>query len=393
MKQIKYLAAFFLPAIAVTFVGKTSAHAKEDYSAVVDSLPCARVTSEDLSHMSGEIYRTGQAFGVPKNAWDEEIALKFRTRLDFCDEKHPKKDLPLASHFDLIWAQIGPQIERERADIAERENNGRKIESAFSQIDSNTSPDEVLNQLSGIERSMKMFPLTKKDRAKFESHLAVLRAESNQQKSASDALRYDAQRAEEASAAARREEEEASAVEAKLAEIKEKARLSAEAKQRQELSTKNNLETHLATQEKLDTATDAQRAARQRRASAEAELAKLQQEELAQQQADAASQREAAVAERLANPSCVAADAMKREMASTGGEAGKTAEPKLMDEIATLAMEMQAGEIAQGCQRAILLEKKLEKWRSITAKCSLSEAMPINMSIEPLRRIQIDYRC
>lgn len=393
MKQIKYLAEFFLPTIAVTFVGLSNAHSKEDYSAVIANLPCARVTSDDLAYMSGELYRNGQAFGVPKNAWNESIALQFRTRLAFCDGQNPQKDLALARHFDLIWPQIGPQIERERAEIADRDSNSRKIESAFSQIDASASPDEVLNQLSNVERLMQMFSLSKNDRAKFESHLAELRAESNQQKIASEALRHDAQLAEEAAAAARREEEEASALEAKLADMKEKARLSAEAKQRQELSTKNNLETHLATQEKLETATDAQRAARQRRSAAETELAKLQQEELALQQADAASKKEAAVAARLANPSCVAADAMKKEMVSTEGEAEKTAETKLMDEITTLAMEMQAGEIAKGCRRARLLEEKLEKWRSVTAECSLSEAMPINMSIEPLRRMQIEYGC
>ncbi|RVD55967.1 hypothetical protein EN746_05255 [Mesorhizobium sp. M8A.F.Ca.ET.023.02.2.1] len=99
--------------MSLSFVASKAAFGSDSFVAVAASLPCASLSHEALGMMQGAVGR-GEAFGIPKDDWTNDVADAFRLRLDTCDGAAAKLDWSLRQHFDYIWADLGPDLLAQR---------------------------------------------------------------------------------------------------------------------------------------------------------------------------------------------------------------------------------------------------------------------------------------
>ncbi|WP_256750537.1 hypothetical protein [Mesorhizobium sp. Mes31] len=90
-----------------------------EYATAATTLPCESLTHEALGGMQGALDR-GQAFGIPKGDWTNDVADAFRRRLDACDGAAANLDWSLKQHFDYIWKELGPDLNAQRAAVVQQ---------------------------------------------------------------------------------------------------------------------------------------------------------------------------------------------------------------------------------------------------------------------------------
>lgn len=366
----------------------------------VDTVECSQITRDAIVRFGASLNQSGQAFGVPVSQWDDRAALGFKKHIRDCfGNKSPDGDNSLTydRHFDMVWRSVGPGLKQARNEDQRRDQNAAELRKMLTMVDPNAPTADVMRQIEEVERRSRSLVTRATDRNDIESQLADLRMEAEMRIEEEKAAAAERAKAEKAIAETRKSEDEAARAEADLAAARERTQRSVEQTSRQIAENQKNAELAEQTDSLNKTADAARVAADQRKKAAEAEMAKLREEEAARVRAAAEAQIQAQVAARAANPLCIAADNLKAKATApvNGQVSGQSigTQPYMTSEMMILAIEAQAGETRSACRRASALADLLEEWRAASAKCNMAEAMQINIAIGPLKQLQSELSC
>lgn len=289
----------------------------ESYATAISSVPCASLNHDALARMEVAL-RQGQAFGIPKAAWSDDIVVDvFRARLKACDEStRPPDSFPLSRHFDLLWDELGTRLKEEQA-AAERD-----LEYA-QQAKQRQIEQEVRDKKAADEAA-------ERDR--------------KQAKAAQEEAALAQQQADR-----EREAENEAARQAETKRIDEVAR---------EQQAKDEYEDEI------------------RRREAKEQAGRAAYEETVKK----------AAAARLNNPSCVKADALRKDIENrSGGDVANL--------VSAIVMASQAGDTSNACKLADGLYRDLDDWRAASTDCNAAEAAQISGMRQSLYTMRKEMSC
>lgn len=395
------------------------------------AIPCASIDSNGIASLGNTLHRTGKAFGIPLNAWDDDLADAFKERIRSCG-----MPAGLESHFEFVWSRLGPDMARKRRkqERTEAEASGsaqRYVRTAMpvrGDVDAVTAPRRVAE--------IPCHAITRKDIAAFGRQIAEGEAFGIPVEFWSDEVAFALERhlascfgdhapdgepyplhrhfadvyrglayslAEER---AKREEEIRNA--AAVRELLDRpisAIPTEEALAEDARTLTGLLKSKSVRPEEVDEVTARISELKSERRTRRDRRAKLEHEKYLARAAEAKAKREAegggpeprrlSEEERIrqaraANPACVAADVIRDEIyaRTQGGDSYV-----LFDELGMTQMEASAGEAGRACARLRRLEARVEEWRATSVDCSLGEAANINMILMSMENFKRDVGC
>lgn len=289
----------------------------DSYAAAIASVPCTSLSHDALARMEVAL-RQGEAFGIPKEAWSDDVVVHaFRVRLQACNEStRPPDDFPLTNHFDLLWDELGTRLKEERA---------------------------------AAERDLEYAQKTKQRQ---------IEQEAQDKKAADEEAERDRQQAK------------AAQEEAALAQ--------------QQADREREAEKEAAKQAQIKRIDEMTREKQAKEGYAD-EIRRIE----AKEQADRAAYDETvkkAAAARLNNPSCVKADALRKDIENrSGGDVANL--------VSAIVMASQAGNTSVACKLADGLYRDLDDWRSASTDCNAAEAAQIGGMRESLYTMRKEMSC
>ncbi|RUU44973.1 hypothetical protein EOD08_10135 [Mesorhizobium sp. M6A.T.Ca.TU.002.02.2.1] len=299
--------------MSLTVVTSDSAFGAESSVTAAASIPCDSLNHETLGAMEGPLNR-GEVFGIPKDAWGDDVAYAFKKRLQACDEANlASEGFSLSAHFDAIWDTLGPRLKEEHAAAA------RELEYAQQarqrQIEQEAQDKKAADQAAERDRRQ------------------------------AEAAREEVALAQQQAAHEREAEIEA----ARQAEIK---RINEVARDKQ------------AIKEQADA------------------LRRIEATEQAERDAYEEKIKKAA-ATRLKNPSCVKADALRKDI-----DAGDVA-----NLLSAILIAHEAGDTSSACKLADGFYRHLDDLRAASTDCDAAEAAQIGGTRQSLYAMRKEMNC
>lgn len=381
-----------ITAIAVFPQASGAVGQEKDHTETVRSIPCEHLSRENVVFGFGSVLlHEGEAFGVPREAWDDKVALAFKRHIRSCfGDRIPEDEVYTLdySFYDVWKRSLGPQLAREREERERLERNAEEMRAEIDGLNPSDPPEALLQDISRLEDKLLHASIREQVKSGFRARLSDLRMETEIKLADLERMREEAERTRKAEAKAREMEEKARRAEAALI-------ASSPDKPQEDHSESDAAQMAISAQKTRREAAERDYAEAERRLAA-AEKARAVQEEAEAERL--AAEREAAEEEakrvRASNPDCVAADKIRMRLSEPAPNEGPDGTPSVMREIELLYLEQAAGETEKACERARKLEAEFEVWRRHSAECSLDETVPINASLESVRRFkEVELGC